>query len=288
MLRSDMGHSKRMLREIFPRRHINIRATQTTRVAFFGSILFVAGLLTIFHVALAMRTHSEDAVRSLHRTPFVVALDSGITSEQKQMFLQALLSLPHIHTVNARSSIEPSAGGSVDSATDQVEISLRSLADFDTVFSFLQRPELRDILVPSALSLLPALRVATEDRMMYANRTADFASFIAFGTLLLTPLFLLFHIARRQCVNESRLLQLFGAGMRTALVPCMREGARILLPAWICAIIGAGVAMIALGMALPTATDFFIAIIAEAVLFCALLILVAASTLHPLFRTSAI
>jgi len=251
-----------------------------------ASVFLVAGILILFHVSLAAKMQSEAAVSALHHTIFPFGIEQSALPTQKQMFLEALLAFPHIQEVKTQVMMEESMDG-IPVSGNRAEITLRSLADFDTVFAFLLRPELKGVLVQSDLLSLPSLRQSLEDRLLEGKQRGGFALFVAICSLLLLSLFLVLRIARQRILQEVRLLQLFGAGRWTVLSPFMREGMRILIPAFFLALLGTGIVLFTLGVAFPSRIIVLMLLFAEAIMLFVLLVLAASCVFGIHFRAGS-
>ncbi|HLD07933.1 MAG TPA: hypothetical protein VJB60_02615 [Candidatus Peribacterales bacterium] len=189
------------------------------------AVLLSASLLTLLHLTVLRGNESRDVLDRGMILALPLSLSASTTEEQERSLVQALLALPHVRNV----SFQQDSSGMPDHS--RMQVTLRSLEDFDTVFAFLTRPELTSVLTTTALQDLPSAR----DEMLQRREKEEgsLRQIFAFSLLLILSLTLtitFFFLGREATlIPEIRLLRLFGAGKREELMPLLSEGAMLSL-----------------------------------------------------------
>ena len=239
---------------------------------FVVSVFLCAGFITAFHLGLLHRADSRAALLSLERNAaFGIPLQSSVADAETQMFLQALLKLPQVRSIDIQG---------------EVQVTLRSILDYGTFFTFLQRPELTSILSPSFTSQLPEERERIFAAMTEESRKTSLATFFLSAAAVLLFAYLLLRLHDAPAFREARLLRLFGATHGTQLRPFLiGEGAHLGL-AFLFSIPVAIVLLFSFGWDLPPMHLVLLTLLGEGIFLSALLFLAAECSLSFFFRDS--
>ncbi len=236
------------------------------------SIVLCTGFITAIHLGLLQRAESRAALLSLERNAeFGIPLQLSVTDSETQMFLQALLKLPQVRSIDIQG---------------EIHVTLRSILDYETFFTFLKRPELSSILSPSYASELPEERDRIVAAMGEESDRASLATFFLSSAIVLLFAYLLLRLHDSPAFREARLLRLFGAGHGTQLRPFLTsEGAHLGL-AFLLSIPLVLLFLFAFGWALPRMNLALPMLLGEGIILSVLLFLAAEFSLSSLFRNS--
>jgi cell division protein FtsX len=200
--------------------------------------LLLTGLLCFLQIGLLSALQEQIAVRSiLEKSVLPLTMQAGATEVQKQTFLQALLSLPHVNGVQystkeqqreaalSRHGDDLLALSGGNPFSDRVEVTLRSLGDVSAFFAFLQRSELEPVLSRESLWSLPEWKEGIQAQLV-THRTARMSFLLAsLACLALVFLFAFQYLRVRTkgMQKQLRVLRLLGADMWSVQKPLLFE-----------------------------------------------------------------
>ena len=181
-------------------------------------VLIFTGVLCFLQISILGALNAQAALGTLaSRHSFQLSINGGAQESQAHAFLQALLALPPVDSVQyltkeqqlARMNTEHPGiilNQGVNPASDRVEVTLGSASDFPAFFAFLKRPELQSVLSPQYLMEFPLLLSKLQSDFSIL-RTTRLLSLLG-AALCLGLLFLLaMQSVRGRMIEKSKQIQ---------------------------------------------------------------------------------
>ena len=215
---------------------INKRSIQEKK-DFAVTVLIFTGVLCFLQISILGAFNAQSALGTLAgMNSFQVSVRSGVQESQTHAFLQALLALPPVDSVQfltkeqqlSRMNTEHPAvafNQGLNPASDRVEITLDSVSDFSAFFTFLKRPELQSVLSPEYLLEFPLLLSKLYSEVLVL-KTTRLLSLLGAGVCLGLLFLLAMQSVRGRMVEKGKqikTLSLLGAAPRSMKRPFFRE-----------------------------------------------------------------
>ena len=208
-----------------------------------SAFFLCTGILILAQLFLVRAAAEQAAISSLiNNYALPVTMQESALSSQRQVFLQALLTLPQVesadfltkeHLFERERQLRPEllAGVAPTSFADRMEVSLRSPQDFTAFFAFLRRPELSSVVAPNFLWELPRAQEALAQSVgLHRSSLRSFLWLMA-GCFLLLPfaLGLSMRTRMRALRKQIQTLLLLGTDLRSVRRPFLLESAVLIL-----------------------------------------------------------
>jgi len=201
------------------------------------TVLIFTGVLCFLQISILGAFNAQAAFGALaSRNSFQISVRDGVHESQTHAFLQALLALPTVNSVQYLTKEQQLSrmnkehpdvvlNQGVNPASDRVEVTLGSVGDYAAFFAFLKRPELQSILTPEYLLEFPLIlsKLYSDVSILRTTRLLSvFGIVLCLGLLFLLAM----QSVRGRMAEKSkqiRTLSLFGATSRSINRPFFYE-----------------------------------------------------------------
>jgi cell division protein FtsX len=207
------------------------------------AFLLCTGIL-VFLQLFVLRAVTERAALNMLIVSDVlpVTVRTSASPSQKQMLLQALLTLPQVassdfltkeHLFERMRQQQPELLSTINPSAfaDRMEVKLRSLRDFPAFFAFLRRPELSSVLAPDFLWELPKKHEELRRNIALHRREERAALLLVIGCSVLLFLVLVLVVQGRVSAMRTQIATLLLLGMERMTIrrPLLLEAILLIL-----------------------------------------------------------